>query len=87
MLNRNIQFMNDRKIDTVRKQNTEDMLRARTAEDIRALIQNAPEHKKKDTAIQVILTQLQEDDLLTEPNLTRVKRRLENNSAFASLFK
>jgi hypothetical protein len=87
LLDRNVAFMNDKKIEMIRKTNTEQTLINKTPFEIREMIQRAPERRRKEDAIDVVIGQLSEDNLLSTADLAKVRRRLENDSVFASLFK
>lgn len=89
ILSRNIVFMNDKKIEAVRKAhlNSEEAVAAMQMDEVRRLIQNTPEHRKKTDAIAAVINQLGRETTLSPEDLSKVQRRLENDAVFSSCFK
>jgi hypothetical protein len=87
VLSRNVSFVNDKKVEAVRKSHKEDDLRRMTIEDIRSLITRSPERKRKDEAIEIVLKELGQGNMLAEDELRKIGRRLKNNSALSALLR
>lgn len=87
ILARNTVFMNDKKIEVVKKANPEATISNMQADDVRRLIQASAEHRKKADAIEAVINQLQSETALSPEDLSKVQRRLENDAVFSSCFK
>jgi hypothetical protein len=87
VLSRNVSFVNDRRVQSIKKTHSESDLKDMTIEEVRSLIKKAPERKRKDDAIEIIIKELGDGQMVAENQLRKIRQRLINNSELTELLK